>query len=149
MSYAAVSHFKPPRIALLVSAIAFLAHVLYPVSVHAPLTVLGILTAVSGFSLMLRGWWLFRRLGTAICPTEPSTALITDDVYALTRNPMYLGIALMVAATGLGTGSLSFYIAALAFVVVIDRVYCPYEERKGIAEFGEAYLRYASSVRRW
>ena len=143
------SHIKPPRIAMLATVIAALAHVLYPVTLHVPLPWTGVLAGVTGFVLMLRAWWLFKQAGTAICPTKRSTALIRNDVYAYTRNPMYLGIAGMLAAPGLATGWASFYVAILAFVLIIDRVYCPYEERKATREFGDDYRRYAASVRRW
>ena len=86
---------------------------------------------------------------TAICPTAETTALITDDVYRLTRNPMYLGIVLMLLGIALATGSLPCYLASLAFFLIIDVVFCPYEERKLEQAFGSDYARYVGAVRRW
>ena len=142
-------HLRPPRIAMAAAAIAALVHLLVPVTVHQPLPIMGVLAGTGGFLLMIRAWWLFRQSGTAICPTAPSTVLVTKDVFRLTRNPMYLGIAAMVAAPGLATGSPSFYLAAMAFIVIVDRVFCRHEEQKAIAEFGATYRQYARSVRRW
>jgi protein-S-isoprenylcysteine O-methyltransferase Ste14 len=130
-------------------AIAGLLHVLRPVVLHQPLPVIATVVGTGGFLLMIRAWWLFRNAGTAVCPTARSTVLITSDVYRLTRNPMYLGITLMIAAPGMATGSLSFYLAAAAFAVVIDRLYCPHEEHKALGEFGHRYRAYKKSVRRW
>jgi protein-S-isoprenylcysteine O-methyltransferase Ste14 len=41
------------------------------------------------------GAGLFRRLGTAIIPYKPATRLVTSGIYRWTRNPMYLGMALI------------------------------------------------------
>jgi protein-S-isoprenylcysteine O-methyltransferase Ste14 len=142
-------HLRPPRIALSAVAVATVFHLMRPMELHVPLPVIGTAVGIAGFLLMMRAWWLFRNSGTAICPTERSTVLITNDVYRLTRNPMYLGIALMTAAPGIATGSLSFYLAALAFAIFVDRIFCRYEERKAVAEFGDHYRNYMKTVRRW
>lgn len=140
---------RPPRIAMAMVAMAVAAQELHPVGLHAALPYAGTALGAAGFLLMLRAWWLFRRVGTAICPTAISSTLITGDVYALTRNPMYLGIAMMIAAPGLGSGAASFYVAAVVFLVLIDRLFCPYEERKAMREFGDEFIAYAMTVRRW
>ena len=75
--------------------------------------------------------------------------LITNDVYGLTRNPMYLGIVMMLLGIALATGSLPCYLASLAFFLIIDAVFCPYEERKLEQAFGAAFKRYRGAVRRW
>ena len=104
---------------------------------------------VLGFGIMLRAWWLFRERATAICPTAKTTSLITNDVYGLTRNPMYLGIVMMLLGIAVATGSLPCYLASLAFFLIIDAVFCPYEERKLEQAFGDAFTRYRGAVRRW
>lgn len=149
MNFNLAIQLRPPRIAMAALAIGAVAHLLLPFTLHRPLPVAGAAIGTGGFLLMLRAWWLFRSSGTAICPTARSTALITTDVYRLTRNPMYLGITAMIAAPGLATGSLPFYLAAMAFAVIVDRVFCRYEERKALLEFGARYRTYADSVRRW
>jgi len=98
---------------------------------------------------MLRGWWLFRRNDTAICPTAAATRLITSDIYRLTRNPMYLGIVLMLLGVAIATGSLPCHVATLAFFLVIDFVFCPFEEARLDELFGADYVRYRRAVRRW
>jgi len=110
---------------------------------------LGIGLGLVGFLIMMWAWWLFKRDNTAICPTAPSSVLVTRGIYRYTRNPMYLGIVAMMAGLALQVGSLLFYLAALAFFVVIDRAFCPYEERKLLHTFGSEYMAYQSAVRRW
>lgn len=140
---------RPPRIAMGLTFIATAAQLLLPLALHAGLPIAGSALAVAGLALMIRAWWLFRQVGTAICPTERATTLVTGDVFALSRNPMYLGIVLMILAPGVGTGQLAYYFAAGACCLILDRVFCPYEERRLAELFGNTYTTYSRRVRRW
>lgn len=144
-------NYRPPRIALTLSATAAALQLLIPMTwPQIPaLPAGGTILAVLGLLIMLRGWWLFRKHSTAICPTARTTTLITSDIYHLTRNPMYLGIVLMIMGLALGSGGVFFYLAALAFFLIIDFAFCPYEEDKLQRLFGEQFTRYRRSVRRW
>ena len=62
---------------------------------------------------------------------------------------MYLGVVTMLSGVAAWFGTLPFALAAVAFFLVIDRVFCPYEERKLAFGFGESYERYRRRVRRW
>jgi protein-S-isoprenylcysteine O-methyltransferase Ste14 len=93
--------------------------------------------------------WLFRARETAICPTATTTTLITDDVYRLTRNPMYLGIVLILLGPAVAIGGLAYYVAALSFWLIIDFVFCPFEEAKLERDFPVAFAQYRNRVRRW
>ena len=141
--------YRPPRIAMSFVLIALAANAFVPLPVHTSLPFAATLTGAIGFLLMLRAWWLFRLVNTAVCPTESATTLVTHGVFAITRNPMYLGIFLMLLGLAMATGSAPFYVAAAGYGVVMDRAFCPYEERKSAAEFGDEYLDYARKVRRW
>jgi len=141
--------YRPPRIAMSFVLIAVAAHFMLLLPLHPSLPVAALIFGCAGFALMIRAWWLFKLVNTAICPTETSTTLVTQDVFSISRNPMYLGMSLMLGALALAIGTAPFYIAALGFVAVIDRNFCPYEEQKAVAEFGSGYEVYARRVRRW
>lgn len=140
---------KPPRIATTLVLVAAVISLLVPMSLHTALPLAAIATGVTGFAIMIRAWWLFRIEATAICPTADTTTLITGDIYAVSRNPMYLGMALMLVAPAMLTGSAAFYIAAAAFVLVIDRHFITFEEDKLARAFGEHFRGYRKRVRRW
>ena len=144
-------NYRPPRIAMSLLLAATATQLAVPASWPSlPSTATGgAILATLGLGIMLRAWWLFRKSGTAICPTAATTALITGDIYRLTRNPMYLGIVLMLLGIGLGTGGPSYYAAALAFFLIIDYVFCPYEEQKLTETFSRKFTRYEKGVRRW
>lgn len=82
-------------------------------------------------------------------PNEATHYLITDGIYRLTRNPMCLGMIAMLLGVAAYFGSLPFYVAAIAYFLIIDRVFCAYEESKLAASFGREYEAYRSRVRRW
>jgi protein-S-isoprenylcysteine O-methyltransferase Ste14 len=91
----------------------------------------------------------FRRARTSMIPMKPSSALVTSGPYGFTRNPMYLGMAVLYVALALALG----VIWALAFLPVVifavGRLVIareePYLERK----FGDDYRDYKTRVRRW
>ncbi len=149
MNRLALLRLRPPRIAMGLVLAAIAVQVAVPISAHPALPATGLAFVLGGFGVMLRAWWLFRLAGTAVCPTDTATALITSDVFAVSRNPMYLGITMMLAGLALGTGSLALYFAGGAYFLVMDRVFCPFEERKSAQEFGDAYAAYRRRVRRW
>ena len=143
--------YKPPRIAMALLMLAAALQILIPaawVSVPASLAG-GMLIAALGCGIMLRAWWLFRESQTPICPTAETTSLLTHDVYALTRNPMYLGIVLMLLGLAIAAGWILMYGAALTFFLIIDYVFCPYEEARLERTFGNTFSRYRKRVRRW
>ncbi|MGB5164372.1 MAG: isoprenylcysteine carboxylmethyltransferase family protein [Woeseiaceae bacterium] len=146
-----ILNYKPPRIAFALLIIASALNIVFgsiALDLAASLPAAAIVGA-SGFLLMLRAWWLFKQANTAICPTAQTTTLLTNDVYAWTRNPMYLGIVLMLLAVALITGSVFHYVAAILFFAIIDHSFCPYEEEKMRANFATRFPAYARRVRRW
>jgi protein-S-isoprenylcysteine O-methyltransferase Ste14 len=143
--------YRPPRIAMAFLGVAALLHWLSPLG-QAPIVPsawLALVTGITGFLIMMQGWRLFRRDGVAICPTAPTRSLITDGIYRLTRNPMYLGILLMLVGTACWFGTLPFVAAAVGWWSVMQFVFCPYEEQKLEANFGDDYRHYRARVRRW
>jgi protein-S-isoprenylcysteine O-methyltransferase Ste14 len=110
---------------------------------------LGGLLVVAGLGLLLTFNASFSRKGTAVEPWKPTTAIVTTGPYRFTRNPAYLGMAL----TYVGIAVLSsavWVLVPLPFVLaVIDRGVIAREERYLERKFGEEYLGYKRTVRRW
>ena len=145
-----IMRYRPPRISMLLLALAVIVHWTLPllqvVILSSP--VLAICLGISGFAVMMWAWWLFQKAETAICPTEHSQVLVTSGIYRLTRNPMYLGMVFMMTAVALWFGTLPFYLATALFFLVINQFFCPFEEQRLIATFGEEYNGYRNTVRR-
>jgi len=143
--------FRPPRVAMLFAGLAGVADWLLRgrLQLSLPRPGVGWLLGAAGFLIMMRGWWLFKDARVAICPTAATARLVTHGIYRVSRNPMYLGLALMMAGLAVGIGTFPFYAAVAAYFFVIDRVFCRHEEAKLSARFGEEYLTYTRRVRRW
>ena len=143
--------YRPPRIAQLFVLAAAVLHWATPLSrLHIYSNwVLGMVLGIGGFGIMMWGWWIFKKSDIAICPTAKTDHLVTSGVYRFTRNPMYLGLISMLLALALFVGTSPFYLSTAAYFLVIDNVFCPYEEGKLVEAFGDRYTSYQSKVRRW
>jgi len=143
--------YKPPRIAMLLLALATLSQFVLPtIWAKLPsLLIAGAAFSALGFGIMIRAWWLFQQHETAICPTAETTSIIVGDIYKLTRNPMYLGMIMILIGIALLVGSWPYYFVAIVYAVILNHVFCPYEERKLLAQYGIEYADYTVRVRRW
>src|SRR5215217_777486 len=109
----------------------------------------GALLFVAGAAMMLAAAGLFRRLGTNVPPSQPTTLIATTGPYRWTRNPMYLGMTLIYAGLAIGfDGPLAFALLPLVLIAIQTQVIAR-EERYLEAKFGDDYRRYKAEVRRW
>jgi protein-S-isoprenylcysteine O-methyltransferase Ste14 len=141
----------PPLIVLAALLIGFGLEYLWP-SPALPNVVgysLGGLLALIGFGSAISALFGFRRAGTNAEPWQPTTALVADGPYRFTRNPMYLGLALVHLGVAAAFGGL--WVAAMLVPALITLRYgvIAREERYLEAKFGDAYRDYMASVRRW
>ena len=110
---------------------------------------IGAAVALAGVALILMTLLLFRRFRTRPEPWEAASALIAAGPYRLSRNPMYLGMALTAAGTGLFFESFVSLILLVGVVLVIDRWVIAREEAYLARRFGADYAVYKHRVRRW
>ena len=141
--------YRPPRIAIALVVFATAMQFALGDAWHSSAPVAGAIALVAGFVLMMRAWWLFKVNDTAICPSAVTTTFLTGDIYAVTRNPMYLGMILMLAGIAMISGSLWILFATALYAIILDTVFCRYEERKLLRQYGSRYTDYLGSVRRW
>lgn len=91
----------------------------------------------------------FRRAGTHAEPWRETTAIVTDGVYSVTRNPMYLAATLLYVAAALAADSVVTLLLLVPLLIVLHYGVIRREERYLEAKFGEEYRRYKAAVRRW
>ena len=106
----------------------------------------GIVAALVLGGTAMRG---FLAAGTPIPPNRPTRAIVASGVYAFTRNPMYLGMALLLFGIGLAASSWWFVIAAAIAVIALTKLAIEREEAYLERKFGGEYLAYKARVRRW
>ena len=110
---------------------------------------LGLAFGGSGLFLILWAARCFSRAGTAIPPYKPATTLVTEGPYRRSRNPIYLGMALIYLGVVCATSSLSVLVLFPLVLLVMEFGVIRREERYLARVFGEAYENYRREVRRW
>src|SRR5206468_8396371 len=112
---------------------------------------LGGLLAAVGIVIDVTALICFRNAGTTVNPLDPSKAssLVTDGVFRVSRNPMYLGLVLLLIGWGVWLGSASPWLVPPLFVIVLTIVQIVPEEQALSRRFGEQYLSYRRKVARW
>jgi len=110
---------------------------------------LGLLIALLGVPLVVGAFRLFRKTGQDPKPWLATPEIIRSGVYRFTRNPMYVGLALLQSAIGLGMGNLWILLLVPLACVVVQTTAIRHEEAYLERKFGDAYLDYKRSVRRW
>jgi protein-S-isoprenylcysteine O-methyltransferase Ste14 len=110
---------------------------------------IGALIFLAGLGLGLKGSADLRAAGTTIDPTGTAAALVTNGVYAWSRNPLYLAALIAFAGLGLALRSTWLLVAVPCVAIALTRLAIEREEAYLGRRFGPAYLTYASRVRRW
>ncbi len=107
-----------------------------------PLVLLGSLVGASGVRAQLKA-------GTTPDPDKPVSTLVESGPYRFTRNPMYLGMGLMIAGAAFLLNAVWGVLLAPAFILTIDRGQVRREEGYLERKFGDDYRQYKQRVRRW
>jgi protein-S-isoprenylcysteine O-methyltransferase Ste14 len=107
--------------------------------------------AACGVALAAAGVAAFRRSRTSVHPHHPerASAMVAHGVYRWTRNPMYLGLLLVLAGWAVLLANAAALAALPLFVLWMNRFQIGPEERVLAAKFGPPYAAYLRRVRRW
>lgn len=151
VGYPVAGMLPPPIVLVLAIALSAFLHATYPIAivVPSPLDLVGIVVGLAGVALFVSAVRALAAAGTTVRPDGTPTALVRSGPYSFSRNPIYIGFALVALGVAIWFGSLAAFAGPIAFVVVIDRTEIPYEERKLRAIFDAAFDDFASRVRRW
>ncbi len=112
---------------------------------------IAVLLIVIGTGLIVGGRLALDRAGTTWHPTEPgrTTALVTSGVYRFSRNPVYLGMEIVLLSWAVVLASPAAILVSMIFVAYVNRFQIRPEERTLAATLGQDYLDYSQRVRRW
>ena len=142
---------KPPLIYLGFLLLGIGLDRLWPVAVLPEIAqspVGGVLIGL-GVLVILSAIRHFKAAGTSFHTHKPATAILSDGLYSVSRNPIYLGLSAIYLGVGVmaDAGWVAVLLGPLLLVMhfgVIAR-----EERYLERKFGDEYLRYKAKVRRW
>lgn len=109
------------------------------------------LPALLGAALGVAGIKAFVHAKTTADPRRPhqTSTLVTSGIYRYTRNPMYLGLLLILTSWGLYLGNLLSGLFLVVFIAYMTRYQIIPEERLLQEKFGDKFRNYRAAVRRW
>lgn len=109
----------------------------------------GISIIATGLLFARAGFVAFRRADTTVRQDKETAKLVTTGVYRFSRNPMYLGMVMVLVGLGTGLGAIPVFVAALGMFLYLDRYVIPREEAALARTFGRDYEKLRKRVRRW
>jgi protein-S-isoprenylcysteine O-methyltransferase Ste14 len=144
---------SPPLVMLLAAALMWALHRWLPLGhlIATPWNYFALLPVVIGRAITVAAGARFRQARTTFDPLKPreTSHLVTDGVFRVSRNPMYLGLVLLLIGWALWLGTVSPWLVVPLFVVVLYIAQVVPEEQALEALFGATYLAYRRRVRRW
>jgi protein-S-isoprenylcysteine O-methyltransferase Ste14 len=144
----------PPLLVWLIVAVAMLgvAYIAPRLSFNLPgsSAIAAALVALGG-ALAVAGVFAFRGRGTTVNPLTPSESsfVVTNGVYRVSRNPMYLGFLVALAGWAVYLSNAGAVMLLPAFVAYLTQYQIKPEERALLSKFGSEFAQYMSRVRRW
>jgi protein-S-isoprenylcysteine O-methyltransferase Ste14 len=143
----------PPIIALLCAAGMWaITRAVEPLEIQTSIKwALIVMCIAAGAGFAIAGVLAFRRHHTTINPLHPekTSSLVTGGIYRISRNPMYVGMAMLLLAWAMFLESPAALLGIGAFIAYITRFQIIPEERQLSQHFGVAFATYRQRVRRW
>lgn len=144
---------KIPPVVVVVFFAAVMALIAHYTAIDftAFITYLALGLVAIGCFFCIAGVVSFRLAKTTVNPSKPAqaSALVTTGVYKISRNPMYVGFAFILASWGGWLTSLWALLCVWGFIFYLTRFQIIPEERALLKIFGQGYREYKSRVKRW
>jgi protein-S-isoprenylcysteine O-methyltransferase Ste14 len=141
----------PPMYFYIFLLLAIGIHFILPVKklIGTPYNYVGILLIGIGIWLNIWADRLFKNKNTTVKPFEKSRFLIEEGPFVFSRNPMYLGMVIILFGVAVVLGSIMPFVTPVAFFVLVGFVFIPQEEKALEETFGNSFIEYKKRVRCW
>lgn len=141
----------PPVLLFLITAVLMWVAPSFAVLALPKLTALAVVVAFLGFLVMALGGLALKQAGTThnYATPQASNQLVVKGIYRYSRNPMYLGLALILSAWALYLGQGLAWFFVVGFVVYLTHFQIKPEEAVLSQTFGQSYQAYRQTTRRW
>ena len=143
--------FPPPLVALTFGFLINYTKDIFPKIEIRNENFFGSFMIIIGLIIILSAIILFKKYQTTITPLNPSNAtkLITDGIYKFSRNPMYLGLLLVLVGISIILNLTGGFFFILLFILYINLFQIIPEENAMVVLFKDEFLEYKENVRRW
>ncbi len=111
--------------------------------------VVGVGLVLAGVTAIVLAKHALKSAGQPSGPGKPTTQVVETGIYRFSRNPLYLGLVVVLAGLGLSVNIAWWVLLALPMLLALQRLLIIPEEQYLLNRFGEQYAAYMSRVRRW
>jgi protein-S-isoprenylcysteine O-methyltransferase Ste14 len=141
----------PPTFFMIAIVLIVITHLILPLLkfIYFPWNLLGLPFMALGGILNLLADKDFKRFNTTVKPFEYSTKLVTNGIFSLSRNPMYVGMVIFLLGESILFGSLFSFLITIIFMFLMYYIFIKVEENMLLEIFGSEYSEYKNKVRRW
>ena len=141
----------PPLVTLVFGMSIYFSREMFPAIEIQYSLYLGIFLLLSGFFILVSAVRLFRKDETTVNPLSPeqATKLVTDGIFKYSRNPMYLGMAIVLSSIAVFFNLIGGIILVALFCAYITKFQILPEERAMRDLFSDDFDKYTKVTRRW
>ncbi|MFL3644887.1 MAG: methyltransferase family protein [Cellvibrionales bacterium] len=142
----------PPPIVTAISGLAiYLSRSLFPTYHHTVADIFSAAFFLLGIATLSAAVLSFKQQQTTVNPLQPEKAssLVISGIFKYSRNPMYIGMLLMLLSATLKFNVVGGIVVVLMFVLFITKFQILPEEAAMQKIFGQAFVDYKATTRRW
>jgi len=141
----------PPTYFCILLVLSVIFHFIVPVLklIPGPYNYVGIVLIGLGIWIDIWADALFKKIETTVKPHEMPSFLETSGPFRISRHPMYLGMAGVLFGVAVVLGSLITFAFPVLFIIIMEALFIPVEEKNVEKAFGKRFLEYKKRVRRW
>ncbi|NYZ67489.1 isoprenylcysteine carboxylmethyltransferase family protein [Endozoicomonas sp. SM1973] len=136
---------------IIFAVLMYFVDTLFPSAGVAGHYLMTLVLAITGVIFIFAGVLHFLQAKTTVNPTAPeeSSSLVTHGIYSITRNPMYVGFAILLMGWSVLLSNVYSLLLVFGFICYLNRYQIKAEEQALENLFGEKYLTYKKRVSRW
>ena len=141
----------PPIVTLVFAALIYFSSKWSPNIVFSGQNLISLFLMTVGLIVLLIAISAFIKLKTTINPLKPEAAssLVTTGIFRISRNPMYLGMLLLIISLWIKTGAVLGFILVAGFIAYLNYFQIFPEEQAMKRLFSDKYKTYCQQLRRW
>ncbi len=141
----------PPTTMFIILTLTIISHLFFPLKriISPHFSYIGPFLIIIGLVFTIWPEQTLKKNQTTVKTFNNPNELVTTGPFKISRNPIYLGMLLMLLGTSITLSSASTFLFPIIFFMIAKKFYISYEEQNLERIFGENYLEYKNQVRRW
>ena len=141
----------PPIITLICGLGIYFSRSLFPKYNYISINIIAVSFLLLGIIILITAVLSFKKQGTTVSPLQPEKAsyLVVSGIFKYSRNPMYLGMLLILISMTIKFNFVGGILIIFAFIAFITKFQIIPEEEAMEKLFGQEFKNYKKTTRRW